>query len=269
MLEFKAIRSLGLVLALGLLIGATADHALNSLEMRALSAKQADRQVRSDLLSILRPIGQIGRGMTRKVGDVWMHTKAAATQYQTLCQRDTLFLFYAPSQRGGDMEEWPLQPYQLEAERSFRFIAPPKAEQLKAVERDNYYRSRFAPECHKADQGDPNNEWLGWFKADSAEQAMAGGFALQAVQEWAKDADHEFASCNKQAPYDCKERVLPTLTLEQLGGVQKCAADKPGELCLELGRYGFSLTIKARDTHAPMSGADIISVSYEEMIIVT
>ena len=86
MLEFKAIRSFGLVLALGLLIGATADHALNSLEMRALSAKQADRKVRSDLLSILRPIGPIVRGNRRQVGDVWMHTKAAATQYQTLCR---------------------------------------------------------------------------------------------------------------------------------------------------------------------------------------
>ena len=269
MLEFKAIRSFGLVLALGLLIGATADHALNSLEMRALSAKQADRQVRRDLLSILRPIGPIVRGNRRQVGDLWMHTKAAATQYQTLCQRDTLSLIYAPSERGGETEEWPLRPYQIESERSYRFIAPPKPEQLKAVQRDNYYRSPFASECRKADLGDPNDEWLGWFDADSAELAMAGGFALQAVQEWAKVAGNEFSSCTQQELYRCKEKSLPTLTLEQMGGVRKCAAGKPGELCLELGRYTYTLTIKARDTHAPMTAADIISVDYEEMIIVT
>ena len=269
MLEFKAIRSFGLILALGLLIGATADHALNSLEMRALSAKQADRKVRSDLLSIVRPIGPIVRGNRRTVGDVWMHTKAAATQYQTLCQRDTLSLYYAPVERGGAAEEWPLRPYQLESERSYRFIAPPKPEHLRAVEQDNYYRSPFAAECRKADQGGPENEWLGWFSADSAEQAMVGGFALQAVQQWAKAEGNEFSSCTKDEPYRCKEKTLPELTLENLGGVQKCAAGKPGELCLELGRYTYTLTIKARDTQAPMTAADIISVDYEEQIIVT
>ena len=82
-------------------------------------------------------------------------------------------------------------------------------------------------------------------------------------------AGNEFSSCTKQDQYSCKEKILPTLTLEQLGGVRKCAASKPGELCLELGRYSYILTIKARDTHAPMTSADIISVSYEEMIIVT
>ena len=269
MLEFKAIRSFGLVLALGLLIGATADHALNSLEMRALSAKQADRKVRSDLLSILRPIGPIVRGNRRQVGDVWMHTKAAATQYQTLCQRDTLVLFYAPSERGGDMEELPLRPYQLEAARSYRFIGLPKPEHIMAIQRDNYYRSPFAAECRKADQGGTNNEWLGWFDADSAELAMAGGFALQAVQDWAKVAGNEFSSCTKDDQYRCKEKVLPELTLENLGGVQKCVANKPGELCLQLGRYTYTLTIKARARSVPMTAADIISVDYEEQIIVT
>ena len=269
MIKLKPFQSFTAVLAAGVLIGATADHALNSLEMRALSAKQADRKVRSDLLSILRPIGPIVRGNRRQVGDVWMHTKAAATQYQTLCQRDTLVMFYAPSDRGGETEEWPLRPYQLEAARSYRFIGPPKPEHITAIERDNYYRSPFAAECRKADQGPPDNEWLGWFDADSAELAMAGGFALQVVQEWAKVAGNEFSSCTKQYQYRCKEKILPALTLEQLEGVRKCAAGKPGELCLELGSYTYTLTIKARDTHAPMTAADIISVSYEKQIIVT
>lgn len=266
----QPLRTLGFALAGMLLIGAAAETALNTLEMRALPSDRANRQVHRDLLSILRPIGRISSGNMRRVGDVWMHTKASATDYRSLCQRDTLSLNYALVEQGEPIEQVPLRPVSLNAERSYRFVAKPKPEYLEEANRDGHYRSPFASECRRADRADDNNEWEGWFVAESPELALAGGFAMLAVQEWAKAPGHEFASCRPDDRLDqCKAKHLFELDLQTIGAVGECKADRAGEICITLGRWSYDLTIKARDTGKPMSAGDILSVDYQIVIIVT
>ena len=270
MIKPKALRAFAVVLLAGVLIGAAADRVLTSTELRSLSPREANRQYQRDLLSILQPMNHYPTGMRRLMGDVWTHTRAVATDYETLCQRDMLLLYYEPDQRDGAYEEWTVKPAGISAERAYRFVAPPKPAHLEAIERDGYFRSAFDPKCRKADKPEGANEWYGWFEAASPEQAMDGGFALLAVQEWAKRPASQFGECIEDAdPARCKVRVESALDLNMIGAVTACTPDKPGTICLELGKYGDLFTIRARQTGKPMTAQDVISVDPEVMIIVT
>jgi hypothetical protein len=270
MTKANVIRSFMVALGGILLIAAMTDQALTSTEMRALSAGQANRQIQRDLLSILRPTGKAPGGMTRMIGDVWIHTKASATDYEPLCQRDTLSLFYAPTSLVEDHEDRPVRPYKIETERTYRFIAQPKQEHLDALNRDDHFRSPFDPKCKAADGSIDNNEWAGWFTAESPDRAMTGGFAVLAVLEWAKHPDHRFQSCSKEpVSATCQSYGIAELKLDAIGDVAECAPDKAGEICLQLGKWGILWTIRAKDTRARMQAADIVSVDYEMQIIVT
>ena len=65
------------------------------------------------------------------------------------------------------------------------------------------------------------------------------------------------------------ELVESALDLNMIGAVKACTPDKPGTICLELGKYGDLFTIRARQTGKPMTAQDVISVDHEVMIIVT
>jgi hypothetical protein len=259
-----------LLIALSLIGTASVDaqDRMSSKELRSLNERVANKQVRSDLLSILLPIKRYPTGSSRQLHDAWMHTKASATEYKGLCQRDTLLLFYAPTERDSDFEDRPMRPYKIETSRSYRFVAPPKQEYLEAVENGEQRRSPFASECAKADKIDKDNEWLGWFEAESPELAMTAALAIPVIHAWAKIEGNEFASCSKDATEQCKARALENLTLENPGGISKCES-APGEICFGIGAYSDIYTIKARDTGKPIAVEDIISVDHEIAIIVT
>lgn len=253
-----------------MLIGAAADRVLTSTELRSLSPREANRQYQRDLLSILQPMNHYPTGMRRLMGDVWTHTRAVATDYEPLCQRDMLLLYYEPDQRDGAYEEWTVKPAGISAERAYRFVAPPKPAHLEAIERDGYFRNAFDSKCRNADKSEGDNEWAGWFEAASTEQAMDSGFAMLALQEWSKRPASEFPSCKAEPdPAHCKALVQSALDLEMIGAVETCGAAKPDTICLRLGKWSDLFTVHARKTGKPMTADDIISVDHEIVIVVT
>ncbi|WP_309623892.1 hypothetical protein [Novosphingobium sp.] len=264
-------KALGLVLVAGILIGAAADRAISRRDVQAMSAGAKNKQYRGDLLSILRPSTSLYTSQRRNLeGDAWVHTRASATQYQSLCQRDTVLLYYAPIEKGGRAEDRRSLPYKLESTRSYRFVSPPKPEYAAATGEDGYERSPFAPECRAADKFPENDEWYGWFEAPSEELAMDGGFAMLAIQEWAKQPANQFSDCITDGdPARCKTLVESALDMNMIGSVAACSPDKPGTICLQLGKYINLFTIRARQTGKPMTADDIISVDYESVIVVT
>jgi hypothetical protein len=271
MIKPKAIQLVSIALSAGVLIGAVADRAISRLDVQAMSAGEKNKQVRKDLLSILQPSTSLYNSNRRSLeGDVWLHTKASATQFKSLCQRDTVLLHYAAIDKAGRAEEWRSLPYKIESTRSYRFVSPPKPDYVAATQADGYERSPFAPECRAADKNPDNDEWSGWFEASSPELAMDGGFAMLALQEWAKRPDAQFINCKADTdPHWCKTAGESAIDLEMIGGVETCAADKPDTICVQLGKYGEQFTIRARQTGKPMTAQDIISVNYEIMIVVT
>ncbi len=271
MIESKAFHALAAVLLAGLLIGAVADRAISRLDVQAMSEAEKNKQYRGDLLSILQPSKSLytSKGLNL-AGDAWVQTKASATQFKSLCQRDTLLLFYAPVEKVGSYAEWRSLPYKLQSQRSYRFVAPPKPEYVAATREVGYERSPLAAECREADNYPESNEWYGWFEAPSEELAMDGGFALLALQEWVKRPANQFSDCIENPdPTRCKSLVASALDLNMIGGVAPCTPDKPDTICLELGKYVNLFTIRARQTGRPMQAEDIISVDYENTFVVT
>lgn len=270
MIKPKAFQLVAVALAAGMLIGAAADRELSSAELRDLSPKAANRQFQRDLLSILRPMERYPRGMLRLMGDVGADTRAVATDYAPLCQRDTLSLVYEPSEREGAYEDWLVKPASLTAERTYRFIAAPKPGDIEAIDREDHVRLVFDRKCRAAEKPEGDGEWYGWFKADSPEEAMDGGFAMLAVQEWAARNGNRFSSCDSEAnSQDCNEEAVSKLSLDNIRKVETCKPGAAQEICIQLGDYGMTYTIHARDTGKPMQAADIIWVAFQQQIVVT
>ena len=271
MVKFKPFQSFALVLLAGALIGAAADRAISRLDVRAMSDGDKNKQVRKDLLSILLPSKSLyeSRQLTLD-GEAWLHTKASATRYKSLCQRDMVSLFYVSIENAGQPGERRALPYKIESQRSYRFVAPPKPEYLADTFADDHPRSPLDRECRKADKVLGDNEWGGWFVTSSAELAMDGGFAMLALEQWAKQPDTQFGNCiGDKDPAFCKSYVSYALDLNLIGAVATCAPDKPATVCLQLGEYGQIFTIRARKTGKQMQAADIVGVDYETQIIVT
>ena len=271
MFKPKAFQLAALAMAAGVLIGAVADRAISRLDVRAMSEGEKNKQYRGDLLSILQPSKSLYSSKRPSLeGDAWVHTRASATQYKSLCQRDTLLLYYAPIEKIASYAEQRALPYKLQSQRSYRFVSPPKPEYVAATREDGYERSPFAPECRAADKYPETDEWHGWFEAPTEELAMEAGFALLALQEWTTRPASQFSDCTEDAdPARCKALVKSALDLNIIGGVAACAPAKPGTICLQLGKYGDLFTIRARQTGKPMTAEDVISVDHEVMIIVT
>lgn len=264
-------RSLGALIIGAMLVGAAADRAISRLDVQAMSDAEKNKQVRKDLLSILLPSQSLYASRSLSLdGDVWLHTRASATPYKTLCQRDTLSLFYKTIEDTGRYQERPALPYKLETSRSYRFVGTPRPEYMAEAEEAEEPRSPFVGECRKADNTDPKEEWTGWIQADSPEMAMEGGFAMLALKEWAGVDANQYANCvSEKDPKACKEQVSYALNLDSISGVGSCEADAPDRICLVLGRFSTLFMIQARKTDKPMQAADILSVDYEIQIIVT
>ena len=271
MTESKAFRLVAVALAAGVLIGAAADRAISRSDVQEMSDAEKNRQVRKDLLSILQPSNSLYNSNFRSLrGDAWLQVRASATQYRSLCQRDTLSIFYESIDRTGDARDWPALPYAISSKRSYRFVAPPKPEYLEQAAQAEVRRSPFDSECRNADQIRKDDEWNGWFTAESDEIAMDGGFAMLALMDWVKLPGSVFESCRKEAnPKECTDRMDYSIKLDSIGEVQYCKTEQAGEQCIVLGKYGLIFTIRARDTGKPIEAADITSVDFEEMIIVT
>ena len=114
------LRHLGIVALIAGIVMSDAALAqdLSTAERRALSAKEADRTARRDILSILEPTGKVSSGMFRMLHGISFTTKPYATLFRGLCRRDVVSMQYGPvvpREKGEAPEDAPLRPYGLES----------------------------------------------------------------------------------------------------------------------------------------------------------
>jgi hypothetical protein len=117
--------ALGAALAAGTVVGGE-PQPLTARQMEGLPPGEADRIVRQDLLSILKPVGPIYQG--RFGLHVDLTTRAFNTEYEGLCRRDVVQLRYAAVDSAGSYPDRPMRPYGVEAIVQFALDrAPPLA----------------------------------------------------------------------------------------------------------------------------------------------
>jgi hypothetical protein len=252
---------------LGIPVTASAQEALSSAELRALSKSAANKQARHDLLSILKPMEQFPTGSSRQIGDIWFTTKAHGTLIPGICARDLVSLYYAPVERSQEYEDVPVRPYRVEASTSYTFVRPPSAKMLKR-EDDDAYRLPWQAECGAASEDD----FLGWFSADKPELAVRGFLALKAAVARVKVGTLMPKSCadpHIQSQKTCLEGMSDLGSdANQLSSVVKCAADV-GQDCYQIDAQSMDITVITKHAEGGVVEEDIISFDAQQYIIVT
>lgn len=233
-------------------------------EMTNLSPSAADRAVRSDLLSVLRPLpGRLSTGMRVRLGDVVLSTRPYGTYFPGLCQQDELWLKYAPTDLTAKARDQPLQAFGIEARAMFHALRPlgPEEEDAKSKLRV------WSEECDRvADDKEAN-----WFEAkDATEAAEAVNLLLAAVAairaETLKPKNCNLFPTNHRS---CTQTALDEGNIHNIEEVETCSSEDGFEC------YGIDvddetrLIIVARYRADPAETVSLASVSVVQYIVVT
>lgn len=275
------LRAIGLMLAL-LSAAAQADAQRTAQEMRDLPPREVKRVLRDDLLSILAVPGEVPRGNRLQLHDAVIPTPPVGSDIEGLCQRDLLLLYYAPTRapraeppgRGlrelGDeggrerLEDVPLRPYGVEAERRYFFAQKPS---WRSLDENRRFRSIFSEDCSAGAGG----SWEGWFAAPSPNDAVSGYLTLQAAAAAVAAGRVPLSGCEEEA--EALQRCRSDLARlaedpKSLNSIKPCAAEA-GLLCYAVDAAMAVTTAVLRATGKAPSPEDVVSVKYEAYIIVT
>ena len=274
------LRAIGLMLAL-LPAAAPAAAQHSTEEMRNLPPREVQRMLRDDLLSILAVPGEVSRGMRLQLRATVIPTRPVGSGIEGLCQRDLLLLFYAPTRTSRDeppgrrelggepgrerLEDVPVRPYGIEAERRYFFTQKPRWESLDEKRR---FRSIFSEDCSAS----AGSIWEGWFTAPSPGDAVIGYLTLQAAAAAVAAGRVPLSGCEEESA-EALERCRSDLARlaanpRSLAAIGPCHAEA-GRLCYALDAGTVVITVVVRDAGEGPSADDVISVAHEEYIIVT
>lgn len=153
-----------------------------SKDLQAKSAQEAERQARRDLDSLLEEFSGYNVG-NRKLfqGDVWFWTDPRASDARGLCERDLLQIIYQPTNaRSNNASEFSVKARGIGAERYYSFLEEPTSDTLDRMYGDNPSSTDTADRKCRSQR---NEEWLGWFTAESPIAAVQGYLALLAARD--------------------------------------------------------------------------------------
>jgi hypothetical protein len=279
-MEAGMLRPIGLTLALlSLAVPAAAQR--TTREMHDLSAGEAKRVLRSDLVSILAMPGKVARGNRLQLHDTAIPTRPVGSGIEGLCQRDFIMLLYAPTRssrapppgrRGlGDepdrerLEDVPVRPYAVEAERRYFFTRVPRWESL---DENHRFRSIFSENCSVS----ADSIVEGWFTAPSPRDAVTGYLSFEAAAAAVAAGRVPLSGCEEDGPEGlelCRADLARVAAdPRSLGAIRACKAE-PGCRCYALDWGTTVITLVIRNSDRAPSADDVISVAHESYVIVT
>ena len=144
-------------------VPALAQDDMSTRQLKALSPHVANRKAQEDLLSIFEPVKKYSTGMFRGVRGVGLTTHAHGTEFEGLCSRDSVTLWYAPTQEGQVTADTPVRPYQVTATALFHFLKAPSRE-------PELRHSVWQDACVAAGE----DEQTHWFSASDPRTAVQG-----------------------------------------------------------------------------------------------
>jgi hypothetical protein len=241
---------------------AHAQQAQSTREREALSAREANRVVRQDLLSIFEPAGKFRAGMSIQLRGASLETPPFGTEFNGLCQKDSVAVWYAATDDSFSSEDSPVKPYGLSAGHAFHFLKPPVADPDWAERRADIWNAK----CRAIGK----DEDVAWFGAENSFDAMSGVFAFQAAMAAIRSGDVHVARCDDaRDKAKCLADVLAADDLTKIDEVRTCPADR-GLVCFDVTAAGhIELTIIAQDVPGSLAPGAISTVRVSEFIIVT
>ena len=255
---------IGGTLAVLALTPALAQEAATTRERKALSPRAANRTVQRDLLSVLEPIRKIDSGMVRQLRGVGLTTKPFGTEFDGLCRRDAVTLWYAATEIAAKPEDAPLRPYSVEAQAWFHIVRLPR--EASSDER----RSEGVWQAKCASAG--TSEETDWFSAKDARSAVQGALVLKAAVEAVRSGKLKAEPCPNifdTKKTTCEAAILANGNLSKIDSVEACPAES-GALCYVVDLASLTkLTIRGRAPETSLVPDAITSIAIEQYIIVT
>lgn len=250
----------------GLATQVCAGEPLTTTQMEALPKQQAERRVRSDMMSVLKPSGPIESGTFRRLRAVGFETRPYGTAYAGICRMDLVSLLYAPLSEKARPEDQPLRPQGIEAWPLYRVTGPVAS----PAEEDDEPRDAWRADCVRLKGSDPYAR-DGWFSAPDLFSAAQGVIVLERAVAAVR------AGILKSGPCDlpllkgetCEGAILAFGSLEKLVRIELCARQE-GEICYVVDLDGMTLlTIKGRGDRTTLEPTAIESIAVEQYITVT
>ncbi len=233
-------------------------------QLETLSPQAANRTVQTDLLSILKPAGQINSGMRVMLGGVGLTTRSHGTMFHGVCERDSVTLWYALAENVAahrELEDQPVKPYSLWSHPTFLFLSPPGPKGFAQADAPMVWSA----ECRAADGIED-----GWFSADNEFSAVQGALAFRlALQEIQAHRLKPMPCSNlNDRAQTCAQAILAVGELSKIGTIEACPAAN-GAFCYVLEVDGSTrLTIVGRGDRQSAPSA-ILSIAIEQYIVVT
>ncbi|MEM8725489.1 MAG: hypothetical protein AAGE86_08205 [Pseudomonadota bacterium] len=249
----------------------SAQEAVSSKDLRALSDKKADRQAREDLDALLEDFSgyKVGNRINFQ-GDVWFWTAPRASITPGMCERDLLQIFYEPAFRGeGSRRDPKVRARSIATTRYYGFVEAPNDESLERALDEGKSPSEFSDRKCRSRLKD---EWVGWFEAASPIIALQGYNAVLAANAAVKSGAMEIENCAVATDEGAAERCLETLgqaldfgrwtKVERSGG-----SNKPHTFVISGG--SFRITIAMKELAYKPVADNVASITVEDVIIVT
>jgi hypothetical protein len=253
----------GAVALLGL-SQARAQDATTTRELEALNSRAANRIVQRDLLSVLEPVKRTDPGMFRQLRGVGLTTKPFGTEFDGLCRRDAVTLWYAATETAATPEDAPLRPYSLESQAWFHIIYLPREASSDARKGDGIWQGKCASTGTK--------EEAAWFAANNARAAIQGALMLSAAVKAVRSGKLKAEPCPNifdPTKSTCEAAILTDGDISKIDSVEDCSNDSKG-LCYVVDLASSTkLTIKGRAPETSLVPSAITSIAVEQYIFVT
>lgn len=255
-------RHIGLTIAAVALCSSSWTYAQTTTrELKALSPRGATRAVQRDLLSVLEPIGQIRSGMFVQVRGVGLATRPFGTEFDGVCQRDVMTLWYAPTDTADRAEDAPLRPYSLTAAPTFHITALPSRRRT-TPRGDQVWQTKCATLGKDASP---------WLHAKDAETAVRGATVLEAAVKAIKTGTLKARPCpdivDRKA--GCEATILALGRVGAIDSIEPCPAAAPLQCYVIDLASQTKLTIEAQFADDALEPSAVTAIAVEDYVIVT
>jgi hypothetical protein len=257
-----------------------AEHHPSTKAMREMSQQELNQQVRDDLLATLDPNSWIGLGNLVGLRNITLKTRPFGTDFDGVCQRDSVTLRYTDAVPGEANATKPVRPYSIEARPTFHIVHLPRIEKAMGELDPAHIAQPACLDIEKAwrkqarAEGKDLAKWDGasWAEAKDAFHVVQAGFmldmALAAVR--AHTLKPEPCSDNDRSiERSCEETILDAGGVADMTAIESCPAE-PGLICARIDfPTGQKLTIVAHGNAEDPVPASIKSIAVEMYITVT
>lgn len=243
---------------------ARGQDASTTREREALTARAANRSVQRDLLSVLEPVDKIESGMFRQLQGIGLTTHAYATEFEGVCRRDAVTLWYAPTDKGADLEDIPLRPYGIDAQPLFHITKLPGQERHDMDDGPFVWGSQCISIGQKED--------VNWFAAKNARAAVQGALVLDLALDAVRNGKLKALPCPSIFDANtktCEEAILAAADVSEIDSIEPCFSEREA-VCFAIDlSSSTTLTISAIFEGEALVPTGVKTISIEQYIIVT